>query len=149
MTHRRQTILENVQTLVTGLATTGTNVFRSRLDPSEETDLPCLIVRFQAGQTESVQIATVMAPRHQYRTCSVEVVGYAQDDGDLDATLNQISLEVEQALAMPAASGAWTILTLMSVEIGLTGDGETPLGKVSLMYQAEYQVREDTPDVAA
>ena len=44
MAHYRQQIRERVATTLTGLTTTGSNVFQSRVYPIEENKLPCLLI---------------------------------------------------------------------------------------------------------
>ena len=52
MAHARQSIRDNVVTAVTGLSTTGTNVFRSRVYPLGENKLPALCIYTVAGEVE-------------------------------------------------------------------------------------------------
>lgn len=44
MTHKRKTIRDNAATLLTGLTTTGSNVFASRVYPVESASLPALLI---------------------------------------------------------------------------------------------------------
>lgn len=144
-THVRQQIRDAVVTAVTSLATTGANVFTSVVYPLETAALPGIIVRL-AG--ESVQPITAPAPRRQQRTLRVEVVACAEDNADIDAALAAIALEVEAALAMPAAVGPWKALTLASLSSRLDGSTEKVRGQLVLGYDAEYYVRENAPAVA-
>ena len=58
MAHYRQQIRERVATTLTGLATTGSNVFQSRVYPLENNKLPCLLVY----TTEEASEPIVMTP---------------------------------------------------------------------------------------
>ena len=71
MTHVRRSIREQVASTVTGLTTTGSRVFQSRVFRLEAADLPCLLVY---TKTESVELDT-MIPRALNRDLTVEVEG--------------------------------------------------------------------------
>lgn len=146
--HLRQQCIESLTTLVTNLSTTSTRVFRSRVYPLETAELPGLIVRFRYGNsTERSEALSTGVPRTLQRDCGIEVLGYAQDNGDLDADLNQIALEVEKALAMPVA-GPWQSLMLDGTGLDLAGAGVKPVGRVLLSYIATYFTRENTPETS-
>lgn len=145
MSHARQQIIERVATLVTGLATTGTNVYRTPIYPMETGSLPAVQVRFAPGMIEQPGEQTAMAPRIFQRLCRVEVIGIARATSNIDQDLNQISLEVEKVLAMPV-SGPWKDVVLDAVEWRLNGDGSQPVGEIVLTYRISYFVREDAPD---
>lgn len=146
--HLRQQILERVATLVTGLATTGARVTRSRVYTLDAaTELPALVVELASGGTETASVETMTAPRVFQRTCRINVIGYAKADSNLDETLDQIALEVEKALAMPV-SGPWKTLTYTSTDRNMTSDGEQPVGEITLSYDAMYLARENSPDSA-
>jgi hypothetical protein len=144
--HLRQQIIEAIVTAVTGLDTTGAHIFRSRVSPLQRTELPALIVRM-APATEDVLVDQLPAPRILDRSARIEVAGVVVTKDNFDADLNQICLEVEQALAMPIA-GPWKHLTLRRTDFNLTGTAEQPTGEVSMTYEAKYLAREDAPDVA-
>ena len=48
----RQQIRERVATTLTGLTTTGSNVFQSRVYPIENTKLPCLLIYTKEESSE-------------------------------------------------------------------------------------------------
>ena len=52
MAHLRQSIRERIATDVTGLSTTGSNVFQSRVYPVEDGSLPCLLVYTTSEESE-------------------------------------------------------------------------------------------------
>jgi hypothetical protein len=147
MSHIRQQIIEGIEDLVTGLTTTGTNVFRGRVTPLEtNTNLPCLIVKFSPGN-ESMGEQSMPAPRLQFRTIRIDVMGYTLGP-DLDSNMNQIGLEVEQALAMPV-TGEWKTITLEGTSLDYDDSGKEPMGRIVMTYACEYRVRENAPDTAA
>lgn len=146
--HVRRQIREAIATAVTGLVTTGARVYQWRAYPLQTADLPALLVyaRSEVSTTE-----TINAPAMQSRSLTVDVVGVAKATADLDDTLDQISKEVETALANPVASlasGLAESLVLQSVNIDIDGSGEKPTGSITMTYQVDYSVIENAPDVA-
>ena len=145
--HLRRQIREAVATAVTGLTTTSTRVFQSRVYPLEAGDLPCLLIR---TQSETVSAQEISTPRALERYLTVELVAVAKGVADVDDTLDQICKEVEIALAMPCAAlaGLAKGIDLTNVEIELEGSAEQPVGKATLRYQVLYFTEENAPDVA-
>ena len=93
--HLRRQIREQVGTTLTGLSTTGSNVFQSRVYPMESAGLPGLCI---CTQNEDVSIDAMGATRKVGRDLELIVEGYATGS-NLDDTLDQIGKEVETALA--------------------------------------------------
>lgn len=147
MAHVRRQIREAIAAAVTGLATTGARVFLSRVYPLQSTDLPALIVR---AQYEISAPTTLGLPRLYERTLRIVIDGYAKATADLDDTLDQICAEVEIALAMPVAAlgDLAKTITLVGTELELTGEGDQPVGRVSLSFDVFYVTAEDAPDSA-
>jgi hypothetical protein len=145
--HLRRQIREAVATAVTGLTTTGTRVFQSRVYPLEAADLPCLLVRTE-GDTSEVQ--SIHAPSPLMRTLSVRIIAIARATSDLDDTLDEICRQVEVALAMPcsALSALAETIALESTTIEMSGNAEQPTGSATLQYQVVYFAAENAPDVA-
>lgn len=144
--HLRRQIREAVATAVTGLATTSTRVFQSRVYPLEAADLPCLMVR---TLSEASEPATIHGPRELYRVLSLQVVAMARAVSDIDDTLDQICKEVEIALAVDITlGGKCKSVTLTSTTIELTGTSERPVGSATMVFDVDYYVMENAPDVA-
>jgi len=146
--HLRRQIREALATAVTGLTTTSTRVFQSRVYPLQAADLPCLLVH---TRSERSQPSTVHPNRVIERTLEVEVVAIAKATADLDDTLDGIAKEVETALAGPPTGlvnvGAKDV-RLISTAIELNGEGEKPTGSATLLYEVDYFNLENAPDTA-
>ena len=145
MAHLRQSIRERIATDVTGLATTGSNVFQSRIYPIEDASLPCLLVYSTSEDSEPTEMAS---PRPVTRILNVVVQGVVSATQP-DDTLDLISKEVEVALA-----GDITINSLAnnsflsSTEIEFNADGAKPIGTVMLNYVVEYRNVDNNPESA-
>lgn len=144
--HIRQQIREKFGTTLTGLTTTGSNVFESRVYPLENTSLPALIIYTKSETSEPIVIGT---QRLMSRDLLVVVEGYAKATSNFDDTIDTISKEVEAAIAADRTlDGLAKDTYLESTEIEFNAEGEKPLGYVSLTFLTNYYVKENAPDVA-
>lgn len=144
--HVRQQIREKIGTTLTGLTTTGSNVYQSRVYPLENINLPALIIYTKSETSEPIVIGT---DRVMSRELSVIIEGYVKATSNFDDTIDTISKEVEEAIAADRTlDGLAKDCYLESTEIEYTGEGEKPLGYVSLTFITNYYVQETNPDVA-
>jgi hypothetical protein len=135
MTHVRKQIRDDVTTAITGLATTGTNVFQSRVYPNEAAKLPSLCVY---TTTESSEVIS-LNPARIGRELEVVVEGYVKAKTGLDDTLDTIAVEVEEALAVDITRGGIAHETFITgTEIGLSEEGEQPIGIIKMTFQVNY-----------
>ena len=145
MAHLRQSIRERVATDVTGLTTTGSNVFQTRLYPVEAGSLPCLLVYTTSEESEVTEMAS---PRPMTRTLNVVVQGIVSATQP-DDTLDLISKEVEVALAGDVTINSLASNSyLSSTEIEINADGSKPVGIVMLNYVVEYRNLDNNPETA-
>lgn len=134
MSHARQQIREACAALVTGLATTGSRVFQSRMAPQDS--LPCLLVT-----TNDEDIAEGAFDAQYERNLSVSVVGLAKAGATLDDTLDQIALEVETAMV------ANRRFILSGIEVDFDEGLEKPAGRIVLTYRARYFTDAGAPGI--
>lgn len=136
MTHVRQQIREACAALVTGLATTGSRVFQSRMRPQKESHLPCLLVTTNDEQIDG------SATGIQERRLTLEIRGLAMATANLDDTLDTMALEIETAMS---ATG----YALEKIEVDFDDELEKPVGSVALTYQVLYFTNAGTPGTPA
>ena len=124
--HIRQQIREQVASDLTGLTTTSSRVYQSRVYPLADNNLPGLLIYTKDESSEPV----------------TAVSGF-------DDTVDDICKEVETVLGGTRTLGGLSKdLYLTSTEIEYDVSGATPVGYVSMMYTCEYMTDEDAPDVA-
>ena len=144
--HIRQQIREKLGTTLTGLTTTGSNIYQSRVYPLENINLPALVIYTKSETSEPIVIGT---NRVMSRELSVIIEAYVKATSNFDDTIDTISKEVEQAIAADRTlDGLAKDCYLESTEIEYTGEGEKPLGYVSLTFLTNYYVKETNPDIA-
>jgi hypothetical protein len=144
--HLRRQIRERAATTLTGLTTTGSNVFQSRVYPMESAGLPGLCIY---TTEETVEMQSMGGTRHVSRDLTLIVEGYATDSANVDDTLDQIGKEIEIAMSGDIKlNNLAQDSYLSSVEITLSGDGSTGIGKITHSYTVVYQTAENAPDAA-
>jgi hypothetical protein len=147
MSHLRQLIRSNIVTTVTGLSTTASRVYQTRIYPLEQSKLPGLCVYTKSEETEYV---TIGLPRRQERTLEVVVEIYASAISGLDNTLDTISAQIEEALATDITRGGYAKDTkVIAFEADFDGSGEQPVGVGRLTVQVTYSDRENEVESAA
>ena len=142
MAHLRQQIRERVATTLTGLTTTGSNVFQSRVYPIENTKLPCLLIYTREESSEPLDMSP---PRTIEKRLSLVVEGYVKPNSNYDDTIDTITKEVEVAmygdrLINNLAKDSF----LVSTDISFNGEGDNPLAIVVMTFEIPYHHTEGT-----
>lgn len=146
MAHVRRQIREALAALVTGLATTGSRVYQSRVYPLGDSNLPCLLVN---TDDESIETLTTGATPMQERRLTVQVRAVAKESSSLDDTLDQIMAEVEAALgAAGVLSTLAKSITLSGLRVEMDDALEKPVGVASMEYQISYYTASNAPQTA-
>ena len=136
MAHKRQSIRERVASTLTGLSTTGSNVFQSRVYPIENTKLPCLLIYTREETSEPL---VMNPPRTIEKVLSLVVEGYVKANTTFDDTIDTICEEVEEALFTDRLINDLALDSfLVNTEISYNGDGDNPLGIVVMTFQITY-----------
>ena len=142
MAHLRQQIRERVATTLTGLTTTGSNVFQSRVYPIENTKLPCLLIYTREESSEPLDMSP---PRTIEKRLSLVVEGYLKANSNYDDTIDTITKEVEVAmygdrLINNLAKDSF----LVSTDISFNGEADKPLAIVVTTFEIPYHHTEGT-----
>ena len=146
MAHLRKQIRDNVVTALTGLSTTGSRVYASRVYPMAAANLPGLCVY---TKSEEVETTTITRPRTQLRTLTLSVEGFVVATSGLDNTLDAISLEVEEALAVdPSRSNLAKDTRVETIEAEYVDEGEQPVGTIRIDVAVEYAALETDLETA-
>lgn len=147
--HLRTQIRDAVVTAVTGLATTGANVFAARpgTRPVQTSELPALLV--YSNDTDSEPSSGQRGSRRFEHVAELLVLGLAAGTGDVDRTLDTIEKEVRAALeGNPTLSGKCKDLWLERAEKEHDEEAEQPTWLVRMTWRCEYHTREGVPDAA-
>lgn len=141
--HARKAIRDAVVTALTGLATTGANVFASRPEsrPLPQSSLPALRV-FTVD--EVAEPSGMSRPRTLARSLTLGVEASAIATSALDDALDGICDEVETALGNTKPAAAKD-LRLLSTVIEFDGGAEQPVGRARMEFLIDYQTPENAP----
>lgn len=132
--HKRQAIREALQTLITGLTTTGSNVFVNRFYSFEASELPAWVII--TGDEES----TIADTTGLERRVQIEFIGIAraQAGQNLDNTLDTMAEELELVLLKNATSELDSLI-LQSAEREIDNeDVDAALGQLTITYEGVY-----------
>ena len=142
MAHYRQQIRERVATTLTGLTTTGSNVFQSRVYPIEESKLPCLLIYTKDETSEPLAMSP---PRSIEKILNLVVEAYVKANNNFDDTIDTICKEVEEALyADRLINNLAKDSFLINTEINFNSDGDNPVGIVVMTFEIAYHHTEGT-----
>jgi len=144
MSHAIQQIHDLIITKVTGLTTTGANVFSGRVHPIERSEMPCLLV---STGDESITYETTGGPRVQRREIVLEIDIVVSVNDTMETLMNTVQLEVENVLSADTKLGS-NVLDMRYTGRAkfLSGDGEKQVGITRLNYLVPFEVVENAPD---
>lgn len=141
--HVRQAIRENIATALTGLTTTGTNVYTSRVYPVAT--LPCLLIYSNADE---LNYETISPPRRLNRRAQFTIEGYVKASTGSDATLDDICSEVETTLYTDRTRGGNAMDTKITNQVMDYSDGgDQPMAVVVITVEVQYTSVEGSPEV--
>jgi len=147
MSHLRQQIRDNIVTTLTGLATTGSSVYKTRVYDIERQKLPAICIY---NKSESSDYVTIGYPRRQERTSDFAVEIYASANSNLDDAVDGIALEVEEALSVDTTRNSLAKDTMIiGFEAEFIGEGEKPVAVGRLTVQVLYTTLENDIETAA
>jgi hypothetical protein len=143
--HVREQIRSRIVTNVTGLGTTGSRVFESRIYPLESSELPGLLVYTLSESSEPIRIGP---NRLIQRNLNLVVQAYCEQNSDFDGTIDDICKEVETALASDrTVNGLAKDLFITSTEISFSSEGAKAIGYATLLFEVDYYTDAQSPDV--
>ena len=137
--HVRQQIRSAIKTLVTGLTTTGANVFDSPVHLLDPASLPSLQIY---ARSEGIEVHTLSAPRDILRTVEIVIAGTVKAVDVYMNTLDTINEEVEAVMSTDLSLGGLAMdIYLTTIEISYEA-GEQPIGRIEMSYNVEYRTNE-------
>ena len=132
--HKRKQIRDYFETALSGLTTTGANVFQTRTYPLTDAKLPALVL-FNGDESSERRSAGAGLQRLFQQV----VEGYAKANANVDDTLDAIADEVEAAIdADPTIGGLAATVYLADTEFEFSGDSEKPVGIIRMTFAVEY-----------
>lgn len=147
MSHVRKQIRDAAVTLLTGLATTGSNVFPSRLYPLNDAELPgiCIYTNNEEPDEEHGKFDVF-----DVRRLVLTIEGNDKLVAGLQDSLDDIAWEVEDAILAPGQDfgGLAKTIDISSVEFGKSKEAEQPIGLVVINFTVTYYINRGTSGTA-
>jgi hypothetical protein len=143
--HVAEQAIAAAKTVLTGLATTGTNVFDSLVYELQESQLPALLVDQGDEQLDGQSLGL---SRLLERSMDLIVVAKVKQNTSYRTRVNTIRKEVEIALAGDnTLGGVVKFITPTSCQIELSGEGEKPVAAATMRFRVVYITALGAPDV--
>ena len=139
MAHKRVQIKARIQTVLTGLATTGSNVFLSRTYPIATSDLPGLLIY---ANSESIQRLEIGIQNRQQRTLDLSIEAVAKG-ASAESTLDQVTVEVEEAMANDQTLNGLAIDSRITDTQIRQASAESEFFIATLRYEVLYRTTEN------
>lgn len=147
MAHVRKQIRDHVAVTVTGLTTTGGNVYKTRVYPLADSKLPGLAI---FTNSEEIELSTISPPRTQMRTLTVRIEAFVKGVSNFDDQLDTISEEVEEALAADITRGGLAQDTRVTgFEADFSGEGDQPVAVGRFNVLVDYVTIENDVGTSA
>ncbi len=143
--HVRKQIRNAAKEALQGLGTTGDRVFVSRVYPLDKAKLPGLLI-----YTPAEDSAREDSPTESMRDVTLQVHGLVRISENLEDELDDVALEVEQALDTLGLAGLAKIYHGIQGTVStLSGeDADKPHGAIAMEFLYTYRTAAGAPDVA-
>lgn len=144
MSHIRTQIRQRLVSNLTGLTTTGSNVYDTRIYPLAENKLPGIAVY---TKSESSAYETMSPPRTLRKTLVAVIEIYVKMTSTFDEVLDTIAAEIEAALYGDLTQNGLAFDTrVVSFEADFGGDADQPLGQGIMQVEIIYPTTEGSPE---
>lgn len=144
--HRAESIMAAIVASVTGLTTTGANVYRARVYPVEVTGLPAIVVLQGEDNTQTELLADEVTSR---LTVNLDAIA-REPANQIDTTLNLIREEITVALMADYTLGLAYVEGIMeqiAEEPDILGDGDAPMAQMRTVWDVTYHHGRTNPAV--
>lgn len=141
--HLHKQIRDKLETLLTGLTTSGNRVYANRLQPLADANLPGLRIY---ADDERAEAQTIHAPYLLEHTLQIAIECCAKAVSNLDDTLDLMSKEVETAMAAGITISSHV---LVPVYTGMSFDdaqSDKSVGVKRLQFSITYTAMSNAPD---
>lgn len=142
MTHRAETILNTIETTLTGLTTTGDRVGRGRAWPAES--LPALTI--DMGEDRLVEDQPITAID---RALTVLLTAHVRSTGNLETEINTIKTEIYAAMKVDRSLGgiAMDLELIVAGQPEIEAESEQPVARCLMQWQVLYRHSETSTEL--
>lgn len=142
MAHIRKQIRERAVTELTGLTTTGSNVFESRFRKFQDNELPGLRVFTRNEVSERIDMNNSL-----HRKCELMIEGVAIDVTNVEDVLDTMAAEIETAIGQSNLNGlAIEAIELIATNTEINDEANQPVGTVTIIFTVQYLTTDNLPE---
>ena len=142
MSHARTQIRDAIFDIL-DTAISNVTIQKSRIYPIGSGKLPAILIY---TRQENLQDSSLSKPRTQFRNLSLVIEVIAKANNDLDQTLDDLAVKIEEALSVDTSLGGLVKDTvLQTTDIQYLEDGDKPHGVMMMTYAVIYAVQETAP----
>lgn len=145
MAHVRKQIRERAATELTGLTTTGSNVFESRARLFQENELPGirLHTRNEVSERETTD-------NQLFRKCELIIEAVAKNVADIEDILDTMAAEIETAIGQSNLNGlAIEAIELIATNTEISDEANQPVGTVAMIFTVQYMTIDNLPEATS
>ena len=148
--HVARQILDSVVSTCTGLSTTGSKIYRSRVHTMLESNLPALLIytREDVMEEETSSMQTDGKKGNHY-VLSISIDAVEKDASETTAENNLFTIRKEVQTALEAdltLSGKCKDLWLVEASIeDRTGSGDSPILIMTMVWEFLYRIKQGAP----
>ena len=146
--HVRTQLRDAAISALTGLATSGSRVYKTRVHAMQDANLPGLRISTANGNSARRGVGAGPGRALLERTVELVVECCAKANADLDDTLDQMLQEVEVAISQNQNLGGAKWIVLRREEADFEGEAESPVGVLRATFEALLLTAQNAPDVA-
>ena len=148
--HVARQILDQVVTTCTGLTSTGSNVFRSRVHTMVESSLPALLIYAREDMLDEENSAMQTdGKKGNHYVLSVSIDAVEKDPSETTAENNLFTIRKEVQIALESdltLSGKCKDLWLVEANIeDRTGSGDSPILTMMMVWNFLYRIKQGSP----
>lgn len=146
--HARKLIREKIKEYLTALPTIGQNIFFDDPDIIQPDQVPCIFISSDTEQTDYTNVSS--GTRSQQRKLQLSIIGFIKSNKNLSDKLDELSYNMELALAktreVTKLDGLAIMNNLISTDFEYSDDPELNIGSIRLVYEITYRTLENEVD---
>lgn len=145
MFHVRKLLREKIKEYLTPIPKIGQNIFFDDPDIIQPDQVPCIFISSDTEQTDYTNVSS--GARTQQRKLQISIIGFIKSNKDLSDKLDELSYNIEFALAKTREEtkldGLAIMNNLISTDFEYSDDPELNIGSVRLVYEITYRTLEN------
>jgi len=147
--HVRKQSRDQAVSLLLGLSLTGSRVYASRLQPLDNSELPCLLVNTDSENIAPQEVGNnPLLERQLDLKIKVLVQAASGFDATADSIMRDIEIKLNTAPASATLNGLVHGIELTGIEVNYDAEGAQPVAEAVMTFSVIYYTLAAAPDVS-